>query len=269
MLNLPDEKKILYSSILGGAALWVADSFMDAFVFRECSFWTSLRGGLSLHELYFRSLFVGSFVLFGFVSYRFLKKRRQAEEGLRQAVAAFEDERTKSETVIEAIADGISIQDREFRVIYQNAVHKRMAGDQLGKYCYEAYARGTTVCPGCPVAESFLDGTAHTLEKTRPGEGGTRIIEICSSPLRNAKGGIVAGIEAVRDITERKHLEASLEEQKRFAENVIENSAVATFVLSPEHTVLLWNKACEQLTGVPAAEMIHTDRHWKDRKSVV
>jgi PAS domain S-box-containing protein len=51
-------------------------------------------------------------------------------------------------------------------------------------------------------------------------------------------------------------------EQKRFAENVVDNSAVATFVLSPDHRVVLWNKACEELTGVPASEMIGTSNHW-------
>ena len=60
-----------------------------------------------------------------------------------------------------------------------------------------------------------------------------------SSRLRNSQGEIIAGIEAVRDVTERKRLEAELQDQKRFAESVIENSAVATFVLSPEHAATI------------------------------
>jgi PAS domain S-box-containing protein len=43
---------------------------------------------------------------------------------------------------------------------------------------------------------------------------------------------------------------------------VIENSAVATFVLDTGHKVLIWNKACEQLTGVPASRVIGTDSQW-------
>ena len=56
---------------------------------------------------------------------------------------------------------------------------------------------------------------------------------------------------------------ASLQEQKRFTKNLIENSAVATFVLNTQHQVLLWNKACEELTGIPAASMIGTNLHWQ------
>jgi PAS domain S-box-containing protein len=58
-------------------------------------------------------------------------------------------------------------------------------------------------------------------------------------------------------------MEALLENQKAFAENLVQNSAVATFVLDPRHKVVLWNRACEELTGVPACDVIGTDSQWK------
>ena len=64
------------------------------------------------------------------------------------------------------------------------------------------------------------------------------------------------------DVTERAKIEVSLNEQKRFAESLIENSAVATFVINPQHRVVLWNKACEELTGTSASEIIGTDNQW-------
>jgi two-component system NtrC family sensor kinase len=42
----------------------------------------------------------------------------------------------------------------------------------------------------------------------------------------------------------------------------VQNSAVATFALDPQHKVVLWNKACEELTGLPARDVIGTDDHW-------
>jgi two-component system NtrC family sensor kinase len=45
--------------------------------------------------------------------------------------------------------------------------------------------------------------------------------------------------------------------------SIIENSAVATFVIDSGHKVLYWNKACEMLTGAVAKEMIGTDNQWK------
>jgi PAS domain S-box-containing protein len=65
------------------------------------------------------------------------------------------------------------------------------------------------------------------------------------------------------DVTERKKMEEALERQKKFTENLIQNSAVATFVLSAQHTVLIWNSACEELTGFPALEMFGTTTQWK------
>jgi PAS domain S-box len=54
-----------------------------------------------------------------------------------------------------------------------------------------------------------------------------------------------------------------LAEEKEFAENLIQNSAAPTFVLDNAHCVICWNLACEELTGVKAAEVVGTDEHWK------
>ena len=63
--------------------------------------------------------------------------------------------------------------------------------------------------------------------------------------------------------TEQKYAEESLREQELFTQELIENSAVATFVLNRQHKVVLWNKACEELTGMSASYMKGTDRQWK------
>lgn len=48
-----------------------------------------------------------------------------------------------------------------------------------------------------------------------------------------------------------------------FAVNLVQHLVVPTFVLDAECNVLIWNKACERLTGVPAAEVIGTREHWR------
>ncbi|MEI6335784.1 MAG: sigma 54-interacting transcriptional regulator [Methylococcaceae bacterium] len=47
------------------------------------------------------------------------------------------------------------------------------------------------------------------------------------------------------------------------AEHLLQHMPVATFVLNPSHQVVIWNKACEQLTGLKASEMIGSDQHWR------
>lgn len=61
----------------------------------------------------------------------------------------------------------------------------------------------------------------------------------------------------------RENLEESLRGQKKLTEKLIENSAAATFVIDSRHKVILWNRACEQLTGVSAAAIIGTSDHWQ------
>jgi len=40
-------------------------------------------------------------------------------------------------------------------------------------------------------------------------------------------------------------------------------AAVAVFIITPEHEVIFWNKACEILTGVPSDEMLKTRNQWQ------
>jgi diguanylate cyclase (GGDEF)-like protein/PAS domain S-box-containing protein len=52
--------------------------------------------------------------------------------------------------------------------------------------------------------------------------------------------------------------------QERVSANTLmEMLAVPTFVLDSRCRVLVWNRACERLTGVPAAEMLGTTDHWR------
>lgn len=51
--------------------------------------------------------------------------------------------------------------------------------------------------------------------------------------------------------------------QYAFAFNLLQHLVVPAFVLDTHCKVVIWNLACERLTGVPAAEVIGTSDHWK------
>ena len=67
----------------------------------------------------------------------------------------------RSEAIINSIGDAISIQDLDFRVIYQNEAHRKLTGAHPGELCYTAYMNKTAVCEGCPVALAYRDGNSH------------------------------------------------------------------------------------------------------------
>ncbi len=95
----------------------------------------------------------------------------------------------------------------------------------------------------------------------------------------NTKGGEVAWVESRAavteyrgkqallgtfvDITERKNAEEAQRQANRILTQIIEGSPVPTFVIDANHVVTHWNKACEQITGFSAADMIGTSNHWR------
>ena len=48
-----------------------------------------------------------------------------------------------------------------------------------------------------------------------------------------------------------------------YAVRLMQHLVVPTFVLNPRRQVVIWNRACERLTGVAASEVIGTTNHWR------
>jgi PAS domain-containing protein len=55
----------------------------------------------------------------------------------------------------------------------------------------------------------------------------------------------------------------ALQSDRGFAIKLMEHLVVPTFVLSPDCRVLIWNRACERLAGIPAGDVIGTPEHWR------
>jgi diguanylate cyclase (GGDEF)-like protein len=53
-----------------------------------------------------------------------------------------------------------------------------------------------------------------------------------------------------------------IDSTRAFAVRLMEHLVVPTFVLDAERRVIIWNRACERLTGVAAAEILGTQNHW-------
>ncbi len=66
---------------------------------------------------------------------------------------------------------------------------------------------------------------------------------------------------AFEDITERKQVEQDLRESEEKLSQIVQGSSVPTFVINNNHIITHWNKACENLTGISANEVIGTQKH--------
>ena len=82
------EHKVLLLSVLAGLAVWLADAIVDYLVFYEGTFWGLLVLEVPLHELYFRSLVLLAFLVWGLVAAGYARRRNQAERNLREGQEA-------------------------------------------------------------------------------------------------------------------------------------------------------------------------------------
>jgi signal transduction histidine kinase len=167
-------------------------------------------------------------------------RKKQADEALLAAVRRAEDEKARSNAIIAALGEGLVIRDREYRVIYQNEMHTALIGDSRGEQCYKAYYGRDRACDACPVDAALGDGQVHAFCKVISVGGREVHLEVTASPVKDAEGTFVAGIELVRDVTERKHAEEAIRTlnrdlRQRAAELAAMNGELEAFNYSLSH----------------------------------
>jgi PAS domain S-box-containing protein len=106
--------------------------------------------------------------------------------------------------------------------------------------------------------------------------GLSRYLYFLAAPIYDEQGEIIAAIETLQDVTREKELEndlkgytetlkSELDKNIRLIktiEGIIEGSPIPTFVIGRDHRIMLWNKACAELVGYGAEEMIGTDKQY-------
>jgi PAS domain S-box-containing protein len=74
--------------------------------------------------------------------------------------------------------------------------------------------------------------------------------------------------EEQKRLQEREAWQEKLLREKKTIDGIIEGSPIPSFVINNEHKVILWNRACTELTGYSAEDMLGTDNHYKPFYSV-
>ncbi|MEJ2608624.1 MAG: ATP-binding protein [Candidatus Thiodiazotropha sp.] len=109
--------------------------------------------------------------------------------------------------VLENIPDGITIQDKDFNIIYQNAAMKQAFGNKLGHKCFTSYEGRKQVCEGCGLLKAFETGSPTMVHRTGvTEEAGVLHWENSCFPLFDEEGKISAGVEVCRNVTDRVSL---------------------------------------------------------------
>lgn len=91
----------------------------------------------------------------------------------------------------------------------------------------------------------------------------TRQVVFYKATFCDQDGNLAGLVGTMLDITDRKNAEIALKEQMQFSEDLLQNAGVAAFVLDANHRVVVWNRACEKLTGIASGDLLGSDMHWK------
>jgi len=194
--------------------------------------------------------------------YTDITKRKRAEETLQA-------EKNKLQSIIDAMRSGLTIQDRDYNIIYQNEVVRTIFGDHLGEKCYRVYEGQERVCKGCPVEKAFRDGEPHTSERrvVMP-TGEVAFWENTASPVRDARGEIVSCLEIARNITERKQTEEQLRESEERFRSIVENSQTGIMIIDDAYRFVYVNDELCRISGYSRNEVIGQDfRQFLDEES--
>ena len=128
--------------------------------------------------------------------------------------------------------------------------------DVIGKVCH------TFICPAekgkCPVTD--LGKTVDNSERVLIRANGEKIPILKSvNPIKI--GGRPFLIESFIDLSERKQMETALRESRQLFADIISFLPDPTFVIDKDGKVLAWNRAIEQLSGVPADNILGKGDH--------
>lgn len=186
-----------------------------------------------------------------------------SDENFTEATQLLEGKCQLLDNIMESMGDGLSIQDKNMRIVYQNKFMVDNFGSHIGEYCYVIYEKRDTICDGCPVIEAYRTGkVTRALRVGMTREGGQFRFENIASVLRNERGNIVAGMELVRLVEDRERaldeLRAATEKLLQ-AKAVYENSSEGIMVVDQNNRIVSVNPAFEFITGYSSKEVMGVD----------
>lgn len=186
----------------------------------------------------------------------------QSRQAMEKLNANLRESERRFREMIDAIPAAVYTTDAEGRITHFNPAAVEFSGrtPQLGtdQWCvsWKLYHADGTPMPHdeCPMAITLKEGRivrgAEAIIERPDGE--RRWFTPYPTPLRDAEGRIVGGINMLVDITERK---AAEETRARMAA-IVESSEDAIISKSLEGVIATWNKGAEHLFGYTAKEAV-------------
>ena len=190
-----------------------------------------------------------------------IAERVQAEKVLRESEERFRQ-------VYEHMAVGVARIPMEFRIESGHEGYCRMLGyheeELIGKHLRDITHPDIVeenLRKQSQLAAGEIDH--YRMEKQFIHKSGRVVTGILDANLvRDAEGKPLYFLGSVVDITERKQADAALRNSEERLARAVEGNSIPTFLIDSNHIITHWNKACKNLTGISAAEILGTRKAW-------
>ena len=142
-----------------------------------------------------------------------------------------EQERYRTETILDSIVEGVFTVDRDFRITSFNNAAARITGftkeEAIGQYCREIL-RCSACMEHCPIKEAMeTGGNIIGLEKNIITEQNKEIpVSISAAVWRDRSGNPIGGVEVFRDLSALVELKKELEEKYSFQDIISRNKTL-------------------------------------------
>jgi len=170
--------------------------------------------------------------------------------------------------LVENIACGLVVIDREFRVLYMNRWIRDQVGEQdpeAPPFCYAIFHHPprSEPCPDCPTLKTLTDGGIHGLEVNPDSRKPDAWYRLTTSPLVGPDGEVLGVAELVVDISTRKRFERELKSSERllselaeYRRRILEQTCVGVATIDFGGNILSWNQGAQKMFGYSQAEAV-------------
>ncbi|MCX5808499.1 MAG: ATP-binding protein [Proteobacteria bacterium] len=168
--------------------------------------------------------------------------------------------------VIDNIGVGVALISPHMEILSLNNQMKRwFPGIDTSKkpVCYKAFNNPPrdTICSYCPTYKTLLDGQVYESVTDTPAGKESIHYRIVSSPLKDNDGNIVAAIEMVDDITEKKRLDILLQKERKTFFSILQKAPYGVVMMDKDGRYLYMNEEFTRITGY-TFEDVPTGRDW-------
>ncbi len=177
-----------------------------------------------------------------------ITERKQAELALSRAAKEWQ-------STFDAAQDGIWILDLEHHILQSNReaekIFNKSRKDLMKRFCYQSVHGTDEPIPECPFTRMKKTLKRESMELEIDGLW----LEITVDPILDESGMLTGAVHIVRDITEGKKAQETLDYERRFSKNLINTAQAIILLLDTEGKIVSFNPYMENLTGYKLDEV--------------